>query len=430
MTTSRTAKILHASDWHIGKTTWGQTRAPDHEAVLAEIEEIAAAEQPDLIINTGDLFDQQRPPVQAMRLATDVLQALSAIAPVMVVCGNHDSAPLLYWLHGLMHHSDRIHLVADPDAVRGGAVLRYPVAGGTLHVAALPFITANRVVNVMDHPSIRNKNYAEHIARLQRQLLRDLHQDFDAATDVCVFAAHQYVSGSIPSRTENRNHTCDFYATDPDHIPEVNYAAFGHIHKPQELPGGRVVGAYAGSPIQLDFGEAGEDKSVVVAHLRPNEPTRIERMPLRAGRRLQRLTGTLDELRAQALSITDQICHVTVDTQTHEPDLNRQVRSLLPDATIVQIHESCADRKLDLVTPDAAEGDRPDNLTMFGAYLAERGTKHAPADRVLELFGTLLGHADNQLPPTLPAEDALAIDLADFPAPAQDDEEALTPCDQ
>src|SRR5690348_11328932 len=80
-------KILHTSDWHLGKTTWGHTRHPDHEAVLAEIIDIAAAERPDLILNAGDLFDQQRPPVQAMKLATEVLRALSAIAPVMVISG-------------------------------------------------------------------------------------------------------------------------------------------------------------------------------------------------------------------------------------------------------------------------------------------------------------------------------------------------------
>lgn len=417
-------KVLHTSDWHLGKPTWGYTRAPDHEAVLAEIIEIAARERPDLILNTGDLFDQQRPPVQAMRLATDALQELSTIAPVAVICGNHDSAPLLYWLHGLMRHSERIDLVADPDAVRDGVVLRYPVGDGRLHLAALPFITANRIVNVLDDPAARRKTYAEFIAQLQQQLLKEMYHDFDPRQDVSVFAAHQYIGGSVPSRTENPTHTCDFYTTDPDQIPQVNYAAYGHIHRPQDLPGDRVVGAYAGSPIQLDLGEVGEDKSIVLAHLYPGAPTRIERIRLSRGRRLRRLTGTLDELRTQADAVTDEICHITVATATHQPDLSRQVRALFPDATIVHIHEDCADRKLDLITGPTSEGGEPDNLTMFSTYLAQRGTIQAPADDVLALFGTLLGHADDEEPPTLPAEDLLAADLATFPVPA-DPEEAL-----
>jgi exonuclease SbcD len=419
-------KILHTSDWHLGRTTWGQSRAPDHEAVLAQIIDIATRECPDLILNTGDLFDQQRPPVQAMRLATDVLHELSTIAPVVVICGNHDSPPLLHWLHGLMGHHDRISLVADPDAVRDGVVLRYRVTHGRLHLAALPFITANRIVNVLDNPAGRRKTYAEFIALLQQRLLRELNSDFDADRDVSVFAAHQYVSGSIPSRTENLTHTSDFYTTDPDHIPPVDYAAYGHIHRPQSLPGSRVIGAYAGSPIQLDLGEVGEDKSVVLAHLHPGEPTDIKRIPLSAGRRLQRLTGTLEELSELAETVTDEICHITVKTATHQPDLSCHVRALFPNATIVHIHEDCADRKLDLVTaPESDEGE-PDNLAMFSTYLAQRTTTHAPASDILYLFGTLLSHTDDEAPPTLPAEELLAADLATFAVPT-DPEEALAP---
>ncbi|MDG4794987.1 exonuclease SbcCD subunit D [Micromonospora sp. WMMD1082] len=416
-------KVLHTSDWHLGKATWGHSRNHDHEVALGEITAIAAAVQPDLILNTGDLFDQQRPPVQAMKLATDVLRALSAIAPVVVISGNHDSAPLLHWLHGLLRHGERVHIVADPDAVRVGTVLRLPVGDGRLHLAALPFITANRIVTVLDDPSARRKAYAAHIATVQRELLHRLHEDFDPARDVSVFAAHQYLAGSVPSRTENPNHTCDFYATDPEQIPPVDYAAFGHIHKPQDLPG-RVIGAYAGSPIQLDFGEVGEAKSVVLAHLHPGNPARIERLPLHAGRRLDVVTGTLDELRAHADSITTEICRIVVHTPTHEPDLSRQIRALFPDATIVQIDENAADRKLDLITPDTPAGGEPDNVAMFSAYLAEQGTRTASADHVRELFGTLLHHSGDEHPPALPAEELLAEDLSAFTVPAEEAEAA------
>jgi exonuclease SbcD len=90
----------------------------------------------------------------------------------------------------------------------------------------------------------------------------------------------------------------------------------------------------------------------------------------------------------------------------------------------VHIHEDCADRKLDIVTaPESAEGE-PDNLTMFNTYLAKRTTTRAPASDVLHLFGTLLGHADDEVPPTLPAEELLAADLATFAVPA-DPQEAV-----
>lgn len=417
-------KILHTSDWHLGRTTFGQSRAIDHAASLAEITQIAATHRPDLIINSGDLFDQQRPPVQALQLATDALQGLAAIAPVVVIAGNHDSAPLLHWLHGLLRHGGRIHIVADPEAVQTGTIVRIPAAeGGRLHVAALPFITANRIVTALDDPSTRRSAYAEFIAKAQHDLLRRLHADFDATTDVSILAAHQYVSGSVPSNTENRNHTCDFYVTDPLQIPPVDYAAYGHIHRPQDLPGKRVVGAYPGSPIQLDFGEADEDKTVVLAHLYPGTPTRIERIPLYAGRRLRKLKGTLEQLRREAETVTDELCQVIVDLPTHHPHLSREIREIFPEAaTIVDVDENAADRTIDLITPDTPLEAEPDNLTMFGAFLAERRGGQASAAQVLNVFGELLHHADDEQPPVLAAEELLAADLSAFAVPTDDEQ--------
>lgn len=409
-------KFLHTSDWHLGRTTYGHSRASDHEAVLAEITEIAAAIRPNVILNSGDLFDQQRPPLHALKLATSTLHNLAEIAPVVVVCGNHDSAAYLNWLHGLLNRSAPVHFVTSHDNA-AGEVLRFPAGEHTIHVAALPFISANRIVNVFDEPGQRRITYAEYIAGLQQQLMGELEDGFDASSDVSVFAAHQFITGAIPSRTENRNHTCDFYATDPQHLPAVTYAAFGHIHKPQPLPTTRVTGCYAGSPLQLDFGEVGEDKSVVVATLQPGQAPALERIPLTRGRRLRYITGTLDEIRTEAASVTTEICLVTVDTETHIDNLAGQIRDLLPEATIADWRENAADGRLALLTP-VDDGTDVDTTTLFSEYLATRGVQGVPAQQVLQLFSTLLPYAGEHEPPELPEEQLLAADpeIA-FPVP-------------
>ncbi|MGW5666352.1 metallophosphoesterase family protein [Micromonospora sp. NPDC003776] len=410
-------KVLHTSDWHLGRTTYGHSRTSDHEAVLAEITEIAAATRPDLILNTGDLFDMQRPPLHSLKLATSTLHNLAEIAPVVVVCGNHDSAAYLHWLHDLLSRSAPIHFVTSHDNAVG-EVLRLPAGEQAIHVAALPFISANRIVNVFDEPGQRRITYAGHIAGLQQRLMRELRDGFDASRDVSVFAAHQYIAGAIPSRTENPSHTCDFYATDPQHLPVVTYAAFGHIHKPQPLPTTSVTGCYAGSPLQLDFGEVGEDKSVVVATLQPGQGAVLERIPLKRGRRLHYITGTLDEIRTTAASVTTDICLVTVNTENHIDNLAGQIRGLLPEATIADLRENAADRRLELLAPvdDATDVD---TTTLFSEYLATRGVQGVSAQQVLQLFSTLLPHASEHEPPELPEEQLLAADpeIA-FPLPA------------
>ncbi|MFS8500163.1 MAG: DNA repair exonuclease, partial [Micromonosporaceae bacterium] len=89
-------KILHTSDWHVGKVLKGQSRAEEHAAVLAELVEIARAEQPDLVLVAGDLFDSAAPTPAATALVTRALTALRGTgAEVVAIAGNHDNGPAL-----------------------------------------------------------------------------------------------------------------------------------------------------------------------------------------------------------------------------------------------------------------------------------------------------------------------------------------------
>jgi exonuclease SbcD len=87
-------RLLHISDWHLGRMTYRHSRAPDHDAVLEETIGYAEALRPHLIVHTGDVFDGFRPGYEEMRRGIDALQALAAIAPVVVLAGNHDSPAL------------------------------------------------------------------------------------------------------------------------------------------------------------------------------------------------------------------------------------------------------------------------------------------------------------------------------------------------
>src|SRR5918995_5472832 len=105
-------RVLHTSDWHVGKALRGRSRAAEHEAVLAEIAGVAGRESVDLVIVAGDLFDTATPTAEAERI---VYQALLDLAdggrPVLVVAGNHDSAQRLGAVAPLSEAS-RIHVAS------------------------------------------------------------------------------------------------------------------------------------------------------------------------------------------------------------------------------------------------------------------------------------------------------------------------------
>ncbi len=152
-------RILHTSDWHLGRVTYNQSRAADHDAVLTEIIALAREHRPDLICNTGDLFDHARPSYDDMGKAITVLQELATIAPVVVLCGNHDSALLFGLFSQLLAADSRIHLVAKPLLASEGGILQFPAADGTtLRLAVLPFVHSNRFIDAFDDPATWQSN--------------------------------------------------------------------------------------------------------------------------------------------------------------------------------------------------------------------------------------------------------------------------------
>ncbi|MEO6044606.1 MAG: exonuclease SbcCD subunit D, partial [Tepidiformaceae bacterium] len=363
-------KLLHTSDWHLGRMTYNHSRADDHDAVLNEIVQLAREQRPDLVLHTGDLFDVPRPAYADIERGLNALQEFAALAPVVVVCGNHDS-PALFRIFGrLLGSRSAIRFIDRPRHPNDGGVLEYPSAAGErIRLAPLPFIHANRLVDAFDSPDTWNADYADRVQGYEDILAKGLLDGSDPATDILLFAAHLHVGGASFSGTERQVTVSDAYATRSERLPVVSYAAFGHIHKPQRLPG-PVPGRYAGSPIQLDFGEEGEQKQVVLVEAAPGRPADIVEKPLKSGRALRRVTGTVEEIRLQAPSIGNALCLLTVRTPNPVPDLSRQMRDLLPEATVLDVFEVSDRPSVVVVTRDAV-GGRPEQTIpeLFAEYL-------------------------------------------------------------
>lgn len=408
-------RILHTSDWHLGRITDKEPRYADHQAVLTEIIGIARNEAPDVVIHAGDLFDHPRPSYKDMAMASDVLRALAQIAPVVVICGNHDSPDLFRFIAGWLGPDSRIRFVDRPAAAADGGILTYTGADGVeLRLAVLPYVHPNRIMHAFEDASHLRKRYAERVSAMQQALAEELFRDLDPQRHVTAFAGHQYLNGADLARYSNLPHVRDRYATEADDIPKVGYAAFGDIHKPQNLPGAGVIGCYAGSPLELDFGELGEQKSVVIVDLVPDAEAAIRRVRLTAGRRLWRFIGTMDELRAVAPTVTDQLCRLEVTTPTPDPTLSEQVYALLPGATIVGIIENPEDQRLLVAEQDREPGGEPTLQELFVEYLEEHGTSGAAAVHMPPLFAALLDLGDSgetTIPAVTRIEELLAAPL-------------------
>jgi exonuclease SbcD len=430
-------RLLHTSDWHLGRTVKQRSRDDDFDAVLAEITAIARESGPDLIVHSGDLFDFYRPGAPDLHRSLRVLHDLAEVAPVVVVAGNHDSPALL---EALDFAVSAFAPPAGPDGVprlkfvtrlrlpRDGGILEYPARGGEqrIRLAALPFVHQNRFLGEFASPASATRGYAHRMREVQAELQRGLLDGLVPDRDVPVLAAHLYVEGAVPSYTERPVDISDTYLTEADALPRVSYAALGHIHRPQAVAGGTMTARYAGSPLQLDFGEAGEDKSVVVVDADPGRPVRVEVVPLHAGRRLADFTGTLEELRASAAGIGDAFVRAVIVSEEPVPGLAAAAKEAAPRATFVAVEPRCAASQVAVLERGDAEGREPDLEELFREYLPGRVPAGAVAGDILESFTALLADAGSEVPGTFGEEARLREVLGEEPGRHPDGADLLS----
>ena len=390
-------RLLHVSDWHLGATLGRVSRTADHVRVLDEIVDIAHHYRPHLVIHSGDLFDATRPPVVAMQLAAETLGRLAAIAPTVVVAGNHDSRALLRVLDTFQAVSPgerRLWFVAEP------CVLRFAGDGAEqARLACMPFLHPNTIVDLLaDDPAAWTGAYADGVRVLNRQLQAELEDGFDGSRDVLLYAAHLHVHDARLGGTERTVHVSEDYATRVESLPPVTYAAFGHIHRPQELPGGTVTGRYAGSPIPIDFGEHDETKSVVTVEAEPGRAARVETVELSGGRRLVRFEGSWDDFRAQADSVGDGILKVVIETGAPDPELAARVQQLCPDAAVFDIANRVTS-SLDRPLRETDGGDaEPAVRDLFREFVAGQNLRHGTPDEVVGLFDAAMAGVEAEQP--------------------------------
>jgi exonuclease SbcD len=379
-------KIVHTSDWHVGRRWKGIQRQDEMEAVLDHLAGYIERHAVDLVLHTGDVFDSRNPPAEAEQLVNRFFVRVGrAGARMVVIAGNHDDPHRLDARTQLTELAGVRILGRPRSAASGGAPILETRGGEKAVVAALPFAPVGAWVSALelagDEAAARSR-YALMFQRAVGNLCAGYRSDH-----VNLLMAHTHLDGASFGDSERRVHLGEDWAATPQTLPlAASYIALGHIHKPQRIAG-TLPAYYAGSPLQLDFGEAGQEKTFVVVTVRPGRPADVEHVPYQGGLPLVDLRATLSELPAAAAAHRGRCwLRVTVPLARPDPDLNRKVRAVLPDALVVHA---------ELPEPEAPVSIRLDAgvspVAHYAAFhLREHGREAEPA--VLEAFEAL--HAE------------------------------------
>jgi DNA repair protein SbcD/Mre11 len=376
------ARILHTSDWHAGKTLRGRTRADEHRAVFAEITAVARDREVDLVLVAGDLFDTAAPGPEAEQIVWQALLDLAGTgASVVALAGNHDHPARFDAARGVAGHAG-ITLVGRPRRPDDGGLLEFRARSGErIQLAALPFCGQRHVIKAAHLMGFEAADNALVYAQWMAQVVAAMCAGFDAGA-VNVLAAHLAARGGVKGGGERDAQLTEAYWVDPADFPSTaHYVALGHLHRTQSLASGAPAW-YCGSPLQLDFGETENQPSVLLVEASPGTPATVERVALSGGRRLHTLTGTLADLAARAGTTGDAFLRVFV-AEPARPGLADEVRELFPEAVDVRVVQGD-----DAAT--AAEASRRAGRTpqeLFAEYLAAQNVADPRLDA---LFARLL----------------------------------------
>jgi exonuclease SbcD len=399
-------RILHTSDWHLGKSLGGISRTPEHRAFCDEVVTLCDDEGVDLVLLTGDVFDTYNPPIEAEELFFDTMARLGdrGKRAVVVIAGNHDSPDRLsaavplaashgVWILGHPHDvprgqprgEGRVRLL---DASASRLLLGLP-GGEQAHVAALPYPSEARLRRMLSLQLDERRLQAAYSERIG-QLLAELCARAPAEA-VSLAASHLAVRSCMPSESE-RALVGGAYQVEAAHLPPVAYTALGHLHQPQTVADAPALARYAGAPLAFRMSERDHQPTHSLVELSAGGEPTLRELPVQAGRPLvvweagsvgEVVRGVEEGLHADALielhlSVTERLTHAQMATLQKLPRTFLRIRVLLPAAEVE-------------VAPEERLHALPPRELFASFYRRQEGTE--PTSEVVELFAELLEEA-------------------------------------
>ena len=279
-------RILHTSDWHLGRSFHGEDLLAAQGIYVDHLIETVETQQVDLVVVSGDVYDRALPPVDAVQLADDAFTRLAASrARVVITSGNHDSARRLGFSSRLVDAAG-VHLRTDAGRVDEPVLLEDE--HGPVAVYGIPYLEPDVLKHAWDLPK---RSHHAALTEAMGRIRTDLAQRPPGTRSVVM--AHAFVAGGLPSESERDIAVGGISVVPLELFDGIDYTALGHLHGRATLSDSV---RYSGSPVAYSFSEAGHLKGSWLVDLDADglAATRFVEAPV--ARALACVEGTIDEL--------------------------------------------------------------------------------------------------------------------------------------
>jgi exonuclease SbcD len=279
-------KILHTSDWHLGRIFHGIHLTEDQSILLDQFIKLVGDVMPDIILIAGDIFDRSVPPVEAVNLLDETVSKIlmDYNIPILMIAGNHDSPDRLGFGYRLLQDRGLI-IVSKVDECSKPLVLEDKY--GKVYFHSIPYAEPALVREKLGNGDIHNHD--ESMSTLLQNIRSNMNQG-----ERNVLIAHAFVSGGSESESERPLSVGGSGMVNPLHFKDFDYVALGHLHRGQNIGGDNIC--YSGSLMKYSFAEVNHKKNISLVELGEKGSLRIEGIELKPRRDLRCIEGSINDI--------------------------------------------------------------------------------------------------------------------------------------
>lgn len=342
-------KLLHTSDWHLGRMLYRENRYAEFSQFLDWLLALIEEQQVDILLISGDIFDTTTPSNRSQQLYYHFLSRLAATAchSTVIIGGNHDSPTFLQAPQTLLK-AFNIHVVGSKSENTSDEVLTlYHQGKPEAIICAVPYLRDKDIRTVQPGESLDEKNlklveglkthYAE-VCSLAEEAQQALSSEMYKLPLITM--GHLFAAGG---KTVDGDGVRDLYIGSLNQVgstvfpPSIDYLALGHLHVPQTV-GGSAHMRYSGSPIPMGFGEARQEKQVVLVDFSGGERT-ITPIKVPCFQQLVRIAGTMEQIGRTIVALKESASNAWLEIEYTGCDtltsLRQEIEALVEGSALV-----------------------------------------------------------------------------------------------
>lgn len=395
-------KILHTSDWHLGRTLYGHKRYEEFAAFLNWLIDTIHNKNIEILLIAGDIFDTSTPSNKSQELYYQFLCKVknSTCRHIVVIGGNHDSPSFLDAPKDILRTLN-VYVVGaiSNDPMDEVIILKDHNDNPEALICAVPYLRDKDLRTAEAGETVDDKNtkliqglktHYANICGIAEKLQKKFQQNTPELRVPIIGMGHLFAAGG---QTIEGDGVRELYVGSLAHVNAsifpscVDYLALGHLHVPQMVGQNEHI-RYSGSPIPMGFGEAKQQKKLILIQFEQGTPS-IEEILVPCFQPLERITGDLNKIQSEIQLLKDQQSNAWLEIEYTGNELVGNLRELMDqhiEGSLMEIRRIKNKKVIDRIINQTHEDETLDDVNEHDVFERCMEINNVPTNERIEMM--------------------------------------------